>query len=69
MNGTAVRLRNVGKRYRHFALEGVDLDVARGRALGRGGPALPITIGVEAAGVAAIAAVMLWLQGRKTSFV
>jgi ABC-2 type transport system permease protein len=39
------------------------------KELGRGGPALPITIGVEAAGVAAIVAVMLWLQGRKTSFV
>jgi hypothetical protein len=39
------------------------------RELGRDGPALPITIGVEAAGVAAIVAVMLWLQGRKTSFV
>jgi hypothetical protein len=39
------------------------------KELGRGGPALPITIGVEAAGVAAIVAAMLWLQGRKTSFV
>jgi ABC-2 type transport system ATP-binding protein len=34
MDGTAVRLRGVSKRYRHFSLEGVDLEVARGRALG-----------------------------------
>jgi ABC-type Na+ efflux pump permease subunit len=37
--------------------------------LSRGGPALPITIGIEAAGVALIVAVMLCLQSRKTSFV
>jgi ABC-type transport system involved in multi-copper enzyme maturation permease subunit len=39
------------------------------RELSRGGPALPITIGVETVGVALIVAVILWLQSRKTSFV
>jgi ABC-type multidrug transport system ATPase subunit len=34
MDGMAVRLHDVGKRYAHFALKGVDLEVARGRALG-----------------------------------
>jgi ABC-2 type transport system ATP-binding protein len=34
MDGTAVRLRGVSKRYPHFSLAGVDLEVARGRALG-----------------------------------
>ena len=39
------------------------------RALGRGGPALPITIAVEAAGIAGIIACILYLQRRKTGFV
>jgi energy-coupling factor transporter ATP-binding protein EcfA2 len=34
MDGMAIKLRGVGKRYRHFSLAGVDLEVARGRALG-----------------------------------
>jgi ABC-2 type transport system ATP-binding protein len=34
MEGMAVSMRGVSKRYTHFSLEGVDLDVARGRALG-----------------------------------
>ncbi len=39
------------------------------RALARGEAALPITIACEAAGIAAIIAVILMLQQRKTSFV
>lgn len=39
------------------------------RELVRGGPALLATLGVEAAGIALVVAVMLMLQGRKTSFV
>jgi hypothetical protein len=39
------------------------------RALGRGQAALPITIACEAAGIAAIVAIILTLQQRKTSFV
>ena len=39
------------------------------RALARGGPALSVTLLAEAAGLALIVAVMLTLQGRKTSFV
>ncbi|HLK64210.1 MAG TPA: hypothetical protein VKU19_12270 [Bryobacteraceae bacterium] len=39
------------------------------RALGRGQAALPITIGCEAVGIALIVAMVLTLQGRKTSFV
>jgi ABC-2 type transport system permease protein len=39
------------------------------RALGRGQVALPITIGCEAAGIAAIVAIILLLQRQKTSFV
>jgi ABC-2 type transport system permease protein len=39
------------------------------RALGRGQAALPITIACEAAGLAAIVAIVLMLQRRKTSFV
>ena len=38
-------------------------------ALARGGPALSVTLLAEAAGLALIVAVMLTLQGRKTSFV
>ena len=34
MDEMAVRLRGVGKRYRHFSLAGGDLAVARGRSLG-----------------------------------
>ncbi len=34
MDGTAVRLHGVGKRYTHFSLDGVDLEVGCGRALG-----------------------------------
>ena len=37
--------------------------------LARGGPALPATIGIEAAGIALVVATMLRLQERKTSFV
>jgi len=39
------------------------------RELGTGGPALPVTIGCEAAGVAAIVCLIAALQKRKTSFV
>ena len=39
------------------------------RALGTGQAALPITIACEAAGIAAIVAIILMLQQRKTSFV
>lgn len=39
------------------------------RALGRGQAALPVTIACEAAGIAAIVAIVLMLQRRKTSFV
>jgi ABC-2 type transport system permease protein len=39
------------------------------RALGRGEPALPITIAAEAAGIALVVAVVVALQRRKTSFV
>lgn len=39
------------------------------RALGRGQAALPLTIGCEAAGIAAIVAITMMLQRRKTSFV
>jgi ABC-2 type transport system permease protein len=39
------------------------------RALARGQAALPITIACEAAGIAAIVAIILMLQQRKTSFV
>ena len=39
------------------------------RSLTRGGPALPLTIGVEAFGVAAVVAFVAALQRRKTSFV
>ena len=39
------------------------------RALSRGGPALPATLAVEVAGIALVVALMLALQGRKTSFV
>jgi ABC-2 type transport system permease protein len=39
------------------------------RALARGEAALPVTIACEAAGIAAIIAVILMLQRRKTSFV
>jgi ABC-2 type transport system permease protein len=38
------------------------------RALGRGEPALPITIACEAAGILAIIAMIVMLQRRKTSF-
>jgi hypothetical protein len=37
--------------------------------LRRGGPALPLTIAAEAAGIVLVAAATLWLQGRKRSFV
>ena len=37
--------------------------------LAHGGMALPVTLSVEAAGIALVVAVMLTLQGRKTSFV
>jgi ABC-type Na+ efflux pump permease subunit len=39
------------------------------RELARGGPALVMTVGAEVAGIALVVAVMLVLQGRKTSFV
>lgn len=39
------------------------------REVARGGPALPVTLGVEVAGIALVVVVMLMLQGRKTSFV
>jgi ABC-2 type transport system permease protein len=39
------------------------------RALARGGPALPVTLGAEVCGIALVVAVTLALQGRKTSFV
>jgi ABC-2 type transport system permease protein len=39
------------------------------RDLAHGGPALFVTLGAEAMGVAFVVAVMLALQGRKTSFV
>lgn len=39
------------------------------KELARGGTALPVTLCVEAAGIALVVAVMLTLQGRKTSFV
>jgi len=39
------------------------------REMARGGPALPVTLGAEAAGIAVVVVVMLALQGRKTSFV
>jgi hypothetical protein len=39
------------------------------RALGRGEPALPLTIAGEAAGIAAVVAALVLLQRRKTSFV
>lgn len=39
------------------------------RELARSGPALSVTLLAEAAGLALIVAVMLTLQGRKTSFV
>ncbi len=39
------------------------------RDLARGGPALFVTLGAEALGIALVVAVMLTLQGRKTSFV
>ena len=39
------------------------------RDLARGGTALPVTLAVETAAVALVVAVMLRLQGRKTSFV
>jgi len=39
------------------------------RALGRGQAALPLTIACEAAGIAAVVTIILWLQRRKTSFV
>lgn len=39
------------------------------RSLGKGEPALPITIACEAAGVAAVVWLMVALQRRKTSFV
>jgi hypothetical protein len=39
------------------------------RDLAHGGPVLPVTLLVEAAAVALVVAVMLMLQGRKTSFV
>lgn len=37
--------------------------------LARGGPAFPVTLTVEAVGIAVVVAVMLTLQGKKTSFV
>jgi ABC-2 type transport system permease protein len=39
------------------------------RDLARGGPGLSLTLAVEALGIALVVAVMLTLQGRKTSFV
>jgi ABC-type Na+ efflux pump permease subunit len=39
------------------------------RDVARGGPALPVTLGAEACCIALVVAVMLALQGRKTSFV
>lgn len=39
------------------------------KELSRGGPALPVTLAVEATGIALVVALMLALQGRKTSFV
>jgi ABC-2 type transport system permease protein len=39
------------------------------KELARGGPALPATICIEAAGIALVVVTMLRLQGRKTSFV
>lgn len=39
------------------------------RDLARGGPAFPVTLVIEAAGIAVVVALMLTLQGRKTSFV
>jgi ABC-2 type transport system ATP-binding protein len=38
MSEAAVRLRGVGKRYSHFALKDVDLDLPEGRVLGMIGP-------------------------------
>ena len=39
------------------------------RDLARGGPAVPVTLGAEALGLTAVVALVLTLQGRKTSFV
>lgn len=39
------------------------------REVARGGPALPVTLGVEVVGIGLVVVVMLMLQGRKTSFV
>ncbi|MBI2838302.1 MAG: hypothetical protein HYX75_08315 [Acidobacteria bacterium] len=39
------------------------------RDLQRGGPSLPLTLGVELLAIALVIAATLWLQSRKTSFV
>ncbi|HRC86766.1 MAG TPA: ABC transporter ATP-binding protein, partial [Thermoanaerobaculia bacterium] len=38
MNSLAIELRGVAKRYRHFALEGLDLELEEGQILGLIGP-------------------------------
>jgi ABC-2 type transport system ATP-binding protein len=53
MDEMAVRLRGVTRRYRHFSLESVDLDVAHGRVLG--------VVGQNGAGKSTLLRIMMGL--------